>query len=70
MQQTDYQGYDNLAVWIGFEFNTGANAGAERDVVIDFTIDGEYDFAINANQRLCARICNGDINYTSHIFKG
>ena len=32
-------------------------------MVIDFTIDSEYNFAIDANQGLCASICNDDIGY-------
>lgn len=42
---------------MSLEFYTGANAGAERNVIIDFTIDGEYNFAILTNQRLCTSVC-------------
>lgn len=56
---------------MSLEYYTGANAGAERNVIIDFTIDSKYDFAIDANQGLCARICNDDMNiHITHIFKG
>ena len=60
---TDYQRYDNLAIWISLECYTGSNAGAESNVVINFAIDSEYNFAIDANQGLWARICNEDMSY-------
>ena len=60
--KTDYQGHDDLAVRIGLEFYTGANASTQSNVVIYFTIDSEYNFAIDANQGLCTRICNDDMN--------
>ena len=34
---------------MSLEFYTGANDSAERNVIIDFTIDSEYNFAILAN---------------------
>lgn len=53
---------------MSLEFYTGAYASAERNVVVDFTIDGEYNFAIDANQGLRASICNDDI-YKAHMFE-
>lgn len=47
---------------MSLEFYPGANAGAERNVVIDFTVDSEYDFAIFANQGLCTGVCS-DMNH-------
>ena len=48
---------------MSLEFDIGANAGAERNVVIDFTVDGKYNVAIIANQGLCAGICSDDKNH-------
>ena len=42
---------------MSFKFYAGANTGTERNVIIDFTIDSEYNFAILAKQGLCTSIC-------------
>ena len=45
----EYQWNDDLAVGMSLEFYTGANGSAERNVIIDFTIDSEYNLAILTN---------------------
>ena len=46
---------------MGLEFYIGTEVGAKRDMIIDFTIDGKYNFAILANQGLCASICRNNM---------
>ena len=46
---------------MSLEFYIGTKVGAERHMIIDFTIDGKYNFAILANQGLCASICRNNM---------
>jgi len=51
-----YEVENNLAVRMGLELRALWQMLAQREVVVDFAVNGKDDFAVLTCQRLCTRI--------------
>lgn len=52
-----HQGEDDLAVRVGFELYFWGEALAQGNVVVYFTVDGEDDLSVLAEEGLGTRVC-------------
>jgi hypothetical protein len=48
----DYHRHNNFTVRVGLEFDTGANAGTQRNMIIYFAVNAEDNLSIFADQGL------------------
>lgn len=54
------KGDDNFAIGASLEFYIWAKTGAKGKMVIDFAVDGKYDFAVVADEGLGSGVDTDD----------